>query len=436
MPLFGHGQAPKYLRLGDRPVVQIRLGSAILFDGTTPAAVSLPRATASAAASAPVIGAGAVLTLPTATAVCEALAPTVTAGARVLPGAAQASADALVPTIAAGAAVELPVAEATATANTPTIQTTTTDEILLPRATATAAALAPTVTVPVTIEPAAATAVSEALLPTITAGAALTLPAAAAAASALVPDLAAGAALTLPAASASASALVPSVAAGAAVTLPAASASASALVPSALALASYHDDFNRTTGLGSNWTTDTSSPCVIVSNKLQITAQSMGASATSDINTWASKMLTDNHEVKVQLISSAYSLATDNSFMLFLAGSDSTYNSGTNVVFGGYSGGSTSCVIQTGSGSTFTTRASTSSQVPTAALVQFRRVGNVFTVYVNGSSFLTWTDSSGIVPTGSSQRHVRLGLTGNYPIFQSQYQCQSIDEFWAYDLAA
>lgn len=207
-------------------------------------------------------------------------------------------------------------------------------------------------------------------------------------------------------------------------------------------LSFYADDYNRANGaIGANYSTDTGQPCVISGNKLQITPQGSGSGAATYVNTWRGggndgRVCTDNHELRAQLTPSSYALATNNPFLLLIAGSDTTYTSGVNVVFGGYSGGSTPSVIQTGSGSTYTTRVSTTTQVPTNALVAFRRRGNVFTVFVNGAQFLTWTDSGGIVPIGASQRRIRLGLSGNYPVFQQQFQCASIDAFHAYDIAA
>lgn len=202
------------------------------------------------------------------------------------------------------------------------------------------------------------------------------------------------------------------------------------------------DDFNRANGaIGSNYSTDTAQPLVIAGGKLQITPQSSGSGAGNYIGTWRGggndgRFYTDAHELRVQLTPSDYALATNNPIFLFIAGSDGNYQSGVNVAFVGYTGGSTPCLIQTGNGATYTTRATTSAQVPTSALVQFRRVGSVFSVIVHGVPFLSWTDTGGIVPTGPGQRRCRLGLSGNRPVFQQQYQSQSIDQFWAYDIAA
>ncbi|MGX1875875.1 DUF7257 domain-containing protein [Nocardia fluminea] len=207
-------------------------------------------------------------------------------------------------------------------------------------------------------------------------------------------------------------------------------------------MAYYADDYNRSNGaIGSNYSTDTAAPLVINGNKLVITAQGMGANAATFVNTWRGggndgKMFTDNHEVRVQLTPSGYTLATNNPVVIYLAGDNGTNATGVNVAALLYSGGSTACTIATGSGATGTTRASTSTQVPTNALVQFRRRGNVFTILVNGSTHLSWTDSGAIVPTGAGQRRVRIGLSGNFPVFQQQFHSASIDAFHAYDLAA
>ncbi|WP_410877332.1 hypothetical protein [Nocardia sp. A7] len=202
------------------------------------------------------------------------------------------------------------------------------------------------------------------------------------------------------------------------------------------------DDFNRANGaIGSLFSTDTAQPCVISGNKLQITPQGMGAGLTTYVNTWRGggndgKMHTDNHEVRVQLIASSYALANNNPVLIYLAGDNGNNATGINVAASLYSGGSTACTIATGSGATGTTRASTATQVPTNALVQFRRRGNVFTILVNGATHLTWTDTGAIVPIGATQRRVRIGLSGNFPTFQQQFQSPSIDSVYAYDLAA
>ncbi|WP_280391186.1 hypothetical protein [Nocardia wallacei] len=258
MPLFGRGRAPKYVRLGTTPVMQAVLDELVVFDGTIPAVVPLPRATAAAAAVTPQVAAGGAVAMPTATAVSEARTPTITAGGTLAAPPAQAGTAGLVPQISAGASIGLPVAQATATAIVPDTQVVTAGEVLLPRAEAAASALMPTVEVVAGVAPPAAAAVAEALVPTVVGGAEVTLPAPSASAAANVPALAAGGSITLPRAQAPAAALLPIIGAGAAITLPAASASAAALSPTMFAGAYFTDDFNRSnsTSIGSQWVED------------------------------------------------------------------------------------------------------------------------------------------------------------------------------------
>ncbi|WP_227980001.1 hypothetical protein [Nocardia spumae] len=235
MALFINGRAPKAIRVGDTPITRVMLGEHLVFDGTVPAVVVLPRATATAAANAPAIAGGASVAMPVAAAVSEALVPSVTAGARVAAAPAEAAAAALVPSISAGVSISLPTATAVAAAAVPDFQVVASGEVLLPRAEAIATALVPSISVVAVVAPPTATAVAEALVPTVTAGGSVSLPTAVATASALAPSIAAGASVTLPRAQATAAALVPTVSVPGAITLPTATATATALVPTTTA---------------------------------------------------------------------------------------------------------------------------------------------------------------------------------------------------------
>lgn len=254
MPLFGHGRAPKYLRLGETPVPQAYLGEDVVFDGTVPATLSMPRALATAAAHPPAVVAGVILAAPTATAVSEARVPVMTAGANLLPSPAEATAAALLPSISAGIAFELPAAVAGADALVPDVQVVASGDVLMPRADATAQALVPAVSVVAQATLPTAAAVAEALIPTVAGGGAVTLPAISGSAAALLPSISAGGAIILPSGQAAAAALLPTPSAGAAITLPTATATATALAP--IVLTAFVDDFNRanSTSIGSAWT--------------------------------------------------------------------------------------------------------------------------------------------------------------------------------------
>jgi hypothetical protein len=84
---------------------------------------------------------------------------------------------------------------------------------------------------------------------------------------------------------------------------------------------------------------------------------------------------------------------------------------------------------------------STTTAVSTTALIRLERrmysaSQSVFTAYVAGSSFLSWNDSTGVVPAGAMLRRRWFILNeGNYPIFQSPFYSPGIDWVRAYDLA-
>ncbi|WP_433712896.1 DUF7257 domain-containing protein [Nocardia sp. CA-084685] len=49
-------------------------------------------------------------------------------------------------------------------------------------------------------------------------------------------------------------------------------------------------------------------------------------------------------------------------------------------------------------------------------------MGNVFTLYRNGASLLTWTDASNIVSSGATNRRWGVVVEGNSPIFNADYR--------------
>jgi len=61
---------------------------------------------------------------------------------------------------------------------------------------------------------------------------------------------------------------------------------------------------------------------------------------------------------------------------------------------------------------------------------------SVFTAFADGTSFLSWDDSTGIVPAGDRlRRRWFIQNEGNYPIFQSPFYSPALDSVRAYDLA-
>ncbi|MEV6555854.1 hypothetical protein AB0M22_09070 [Nocardia sp. NPDC051756] len=391
MPLFGGGRAPKYVRLGTAQVTHVILGEEVVFDGTTPAVVTLPRATATAGAHVPDVKSGAAVVLPTATAVCEARTPTITAGGAVAMPSATAAAAAVAPQMSAGATIELPTAEATGSAVPPFVQVVVAGEVLLPRAEATATALLPSVAVIAQVALPVATAVGEALLPTVVSGAGVTLPAPSAAAAALVPTFTAGAAITLPRAQASAAALLPVIGGGGSITLPTAAATAAALVPAVSAGAYFTDDFNRAnnTSLGANWT-ETGGDLGIISNQLAV----QGTTASRRAAIYNSQTVTPYQSVEFTVGSAPNGTAVAGAVLRCNAAMTEM------VLFGVYNGGWQLGRI-TGINGTYTAIGSGTVTVSSGntARVQVDE-NNVYSVYLNGvkngSSYrdTTWGDSS------------------------------------------
>lgn len=204
---FSRGQTGLFY-IGEETVVAAYLGDLLIWDGTVSAFVSIPAATATATALAPVVSStpGAI-TIPIATASASATAPAYTVSATIHVPAATATASAPVPTVSAAATIAVPVATASASALPPLSDAT----IAVPIATATATALPPILTV--------------------TGSAAVLVPAAGATATALDPTVHVSATIAVPIATASAAARTPAVSSSRTVTVPIATASAAALAP-------------------------------------------------------------------------------------------------------------------------------------------------------------------------------------------------------------
>ena len=82
-----------------------------------------------------------------------------------------------------------------------------------------------------------------------------------------------------------------------------------------------------------------------------------------------------------------------------------------------------------------TQRAVTATNAAVTDLFEFRRQGNVFTLYRNGSSFLTWTDTGNLVSSGPTFRRWGFLVEGNFPIFQQEFRSPAVDAIVdAYDL--
>lgn len=204
---FSRGQTG-LLYVGEDAVVAAYLGDLLIWDGTVSAFVSIPAATATAAARAPVVSAqpGAIV-VPVASATASATAPSFRVSTTIAVPIASATASAPTPAVSADATIAVPIATASASALPPLSDAT----IEVPIATATATALPPILTV--------------------TGSAAVVVPTASASATALDPTVHVSATIVVPIATASAAARTPAVSSSRTVTVPVASASAAALAP-------------------------------------------------------------------------------------------------------------------------------------------------------------------------------------------------------------
>lgn len=208
--------------------------------------------------------------------------------------------------------------------------------------------------------------------------------------------------------------------------------------------ASYTDNFNRAnaTTLGSSWRVDVNSQPQIVSNHAQFKTPNSGDGRAGNWVSYVTALNTDNYGVDIQLSSTSGSAATNNFTGAVLAIGD-TFGSGM-MCYGLVSTGS-GCLIVTQSGavnspgissgqSGQTSRATTATNVVNTDAISFKRSGNVFTLYKNGSSILSWTDTGNVVSSGSAYRRFGFIVEGNSSNFVSSFYSPGVDQITGYDL--
>jgi hypothetical protein len=220
----------------------------------------------------------------------------------------------------------------------------------------------------------------------------------------------------------------------------------------------YRDDFNRANtddiGLAGAWDTG-----VMSNPRLRIRSNIVEAGDASDGSGrqaagWAQNWTPLNRDVgyvKVQLANDpSWSLASNN-FTTIGLGWPNTFASGTMCYLSMSTGDGTEIVTCNGSpngpgnsateGSNQTLRAS-GANVAQTDLIEFRRTRNlstgVFTyaAFKNGSStsFVSWTDSTGVVPFGPNFRRYGFCIETNDPFLQAQFASPGVDWIEAGDL--
>lgn len=173
---------------------------------------------------------------------------------------------------------------------------------------------------------------------------------------------------------------------------------------------------------------------------------------TADYN--GGRLLTDNWALEDQLIAPVGSAATDNGSAMGAAMLDAGPASGMVLVYAIYSlaTSGTAAAIVTYANSTIaspgagtsqtnqTNRATTATGVATTDLMRFERrmitaTRSIFTLYKNGSSYLTWDDTTGVVPAGDrTKRRWFIQAESNFPLFQQAFYSPAHDSIRVYDL--
>lgn len=214
---------------------------------------------------------------------------------------------------------------------------------------------------------------------------------------------------------------------------------------------SYIDTLNRSNGstLGSNWAVSHNSGCQIISNAAHARTASSNTGRQGGWNAYqgaefsdSGRLYSDNWRIKAQLKAPA-TAAANNNYTVIGVTHDTWNQAGINKIY---------LIVSTGNGSAIVTQSGSmnaagissgrsgqtnvvtvATNVANTDLIEFERVGNVFTAYKNGATWgLSWTDASNTVPTGSSFRKPCLAIECNFPIFQQQFSAPGIDqiEFW------
>ncbi|MFE7798989.1 hypothetical protein [Nocardia sp. NPDC057440] len=395
MPKYIRGEEPIAIWIGTTPVLKKYLGTTLIWDGTRSAVAQAQRATATALVRTADVSASASATASVATA---------SASARPAVGTTSASGQATAATASALVLSHMPIADATATATAATVTAEVNgafgDETFNATANATTATATATVSSPVATGAADAQADATAATATTIVYDAVgqgssfnTATAATATATALTATVAASA--TAPALVATASATgknaTPSASAAAATT----AATATAAANTAGGGATYSDNFNRSNGvLGSNWTyqVNTNAPTI---------SSNVAACATSTANfypvTWITAL---NGDDQVARANTSGSLTSTSAGLILRS------NSGMTAWVGALFNTARVSIVTGSAPVSVTVRVQIDGNpgIASGSLLEFRAVGNVYTLYDDGVQLVQWVDSGNVATVGSSNR--------------------------------
>lgn len=228
------------------------------------------------------------------------------------------------------------------------------------------------------------------------------------------------------------------------------------------ALMEFRDDYNRAdaANLGANYRAD-SGNLKIATNRAQCATPASNTGRQGVWNTYVAsgaynggRLLTDNWALEDQLIAPVGGAASDNGSMMGAAMLDAGPAAGMVLVYAIYSlaVSGTAAAIVTYANSTIaspgagtaqtnqTLRAQTSTGIATTDLMRFERrmvtaTRSIFTLFKNGTSYLSWDDTTGVVPAGDrTKRRWYVQAESNFPLFQQAFYSPGHDSVRAYDL--
>lgn len=186
------------------------------------------------------------------------------------------------------------------------------------------------------------------------------------------------------------------------------------------------DDFNRADGgLGANYVTLVSAP-QIVGGKAQATAAGVNTSRVCDAR-HVTPLSGDAQEIVCTVANPSGTYSNTLGSGAFLRCSAA----GDRVAVGITSD---KVAIVTYSGGTWTDRGSVASATPNT--VRLTAIGNVYTVFVNGSATpaVTWTDSSGVIGIGDTNRFFGVYASSQTNFASTTTYGYGIDSITARDL--
>ncbi len=184
-----------------------------------------------------------------------------------------------------------------------------------------------------------------------------------------------------------------------------------------------------TAGFGPSFAMHSGSVGRVTSGHLNLRALGSGAGKTGDWAEWRFHPNTDDVQTRFMVVAPApYGQATDNETIIAHRASDVANSTTHGVWLAIYSG---SVSLYSVVGGTQTQRSGPVSGDIRNLPLMFQSKANVHQLIREdtGATILGWTDSGNVVLKGSGYQRVKVALTGNRPIAQSQFSSPAIEYF-------